>query len=92
MVGMISCIHGLAAIVLYPIGMAVSVGRITGIDIDDDVSMIAGYSVYALLLMGFLATDKRRVINGLTIALIVATVLNVSGCHYVLHELSELGH
>ena len=90
--GMLSCIHGIAAIVLYPIGLAVSVSIITGLDMDDDVSMIAGYLVYALLLTGFLATNNKRVINWLTITLIVVTIGNVSGCHYALHELSELGN
>jgi hypothetical protein len=90
LLGMISCINGIFFIHLYPTGLPHCIAELAGIEINFDFTIIYGYAIYAVLLLGFMATNNRRTINWLTGVLTIATVLNSSGCHHITDGLGDI--
>lgn len=89
--GMLMCADGAAGIMMYPAGFMVGIGLLSGIRVPDDQAISMGYILYMSLFLAFTLAENRRLIQVLTLIMILVTVLNVAGCRHILNELDQIG-
>ena len=86
LLGMLLCIRGIPIFLFYPSGIMLSVFLLTGFfPANECIPLIAGYSIYIALLIGFLISSKRSGFIAVIALMAIVTILNVAGCQYVLH-------
>lgn len=91
--GMILCIKGIFAILLYPIGVMISIQHLTKVKFDNDLFyMLPGYGIYIVLFLAFLIANRRLVVYILVGVLVLVTLLNVAGCHSLMNQLRHIGN
>jgi hypothetical protein len=89
--GMLACVQGAMFLRFYPVGLMYFVATVIRIDPGESPFLWLGYLLYGALLAGFLVCRRRTWVTVLTVAMAVATMFNVVGCHAIWHEASKIG-